>query len=172
MATVTGIVDYRNVIGSSLKDRSAFDGSVPYSISCASDVRYVNGDAETVVTTNFSLVGIPGSYSIGAAATKSGLSKQCVVRLRDFWVEVTGNEYRGKTVISVAACDPNSSFPGPTVVNTHLYDCTCENGVIRIPDIEGIVVSAGLNIVINLSSDVAANGNVHFLVHCVTDIDD
>ena len=172
MAVVTGTVDYRNVVGSSLRDRTAFDGSVPYSISCASDVRYANGDAETVVTRSFCLVGSPGSYSIGAAATMSGLSKQCSVRLRDFWVEVTGDEFRGKTLISVAVCDPTSSFPGPTVEHTHLYNCTCENGVIRIPDIEGIVISAGLNIVINLSCDVLANGDVHFLVHCVTDIDD
>ena len=178
MANVYGSVKYRNVIGSSLKDRIAFDGSVPYSISCAAELNLDNSSGASVNAEGvFCLIGALGDSSVNSgvfpSAVKTGLAKQCAIRLRDLWVEGICTSWTGQRCrVDVAVYDPTGSFPGATSEHTHLYYGVFEDGMLKIPDIEGLVVSAGLNVGLKFSCSVSNNVSLHLIVHCVADIDD
>lgn len=178
-ATFNGAVSYRSVIGSSLRDRTAFDGSVPYSVSCSGDI-HVNSTADsssaTLVT---SLIGSPGSYSVSNGSIPSGvvsaLTKQCVINLRDIWFDVSFSDRSDFVWVTIAACDP-ASFPSGTAEHTFLYQGIIHSdgsGHISVPDIFGLVVSSGLNIVLQLTFSGFGNGDDGYIsYHCVADIDD
>lgn len=178
MATINGVIRYRNVIASSMADRTAFDGSVPYSISCSTEFNVSNTSGSTADGSGeFCLIGALGEYVVSngvfPSAVKTGLARQCVIRLRDFWVEVKSPSNSGRRcVFNVATYDPTSSFPDATAEHAHLYTAVYEDGVVKIPTIDGLVLSAGLNIGFRFFTSLSNNDVLHLNIHCVADIDD
>lgn len=164
-ATVTGSVVYGQVVGSSLKDRSCFDGTVPRCFSCGAFATLSNTagswQSREVV---FSLTGTPRNavYDITTDDARRVLTAQSVVSLRDLWVNVEGEvladaaNYSCQVMITMAVCDPTVAFPDAANTN-YLYQSllmvTSENmgHMIRIPDIDGLVVAANLNVVCRLT---------------------
>lgn len=164
-ATLSGSVAYGQVVGSSLKDRSCFDGTVPRCFSCGAFAGYSNSagswQAQNVV---FSLTGIPRNavYDITGDDAHRVLTAQGVVSLRDLWVNVEGEaiadgvNYSCQFMVTMAVCDPTQAFPDAANTN-YLYQSilmvTSENvgHMIRIPDIDGLVVPTGMNVVCRLS---------------------
>lgn len=176
-AVCNGQVRYRNVIGSSLSDRSAFDGSVPYSISCSGNFSCDNnGDSAATCFGLFCFIGSPGTYNVSngvfPAETKTGLAKQCSIKLRDFWLRIDSPLNDKNINVGIAVYDPTGEFPSGTVEHTHLYECFYEGGYLKLPDISGLVISPGLNIGVTFGTNVAAHTSNRVIFHCVADIDD
>lgn len=178
-ATFNGSISYKSVIGSSLKDRTAFDGSVPYSISCSGNMGVsstADSSSATIVT---SLIGSPGNNSVSngsiPSAVVSTLTKQCLINLRDIWFDFSSGTRGNFVTVTIAACDP-ASFPAATTEHTFLYEGVIHSdgsGHISVPDISGLVVSSGLNIVLALEFYGFNNSDHGYLTyHCVADIDD
>ena len=77
--SVAGGVHYAHVVGSSLKDRSCFDGTVPKCFSCSSYVVATNStDGFLTGEAIFSLTGVPrnAQYSVGTDDTRRVLTAQ------------------------------------------------------------------------------------------------
>lgn len=183
--TVTGGVHYAHVVGSSLKDRSCFDGTVPRCFSCSSYVVCQNttgsvGTGEAI----FSLTGTPrnAQYNIGTDDTHRVLTSQSVVSLRDLWIILEGesladDNFRSEAIITMAVCDPTLAFPDAANTN-YLYQ-----GVVRlssdniarpipIPDIDGLVIASGLNVVCRMSFSVGPSCACSVSFHGVSVVDD
>lgn len=175
MSTFTGYdnVLYKNVVGSSLASRSAFDGSVPYCVSCSAYESIGATDVNTTASTYFSVIG-QANTGVASDNAHAGLIKQCLVNLHDVHFLVSGD---GVFTVRITVCDP-TSFPA---VADHVY--LYENSVVmpvageyelKIPDITGIVVSATSEQPLNVCVYVSTNGThgrgVSF--HCVATVDD
>lgn len=183
--TVGGGVNYAHVVGSSLSDRSCFDGTVPKCFSCSANVNYSNSGDWGVGEAIFSLTGVPrnAAYNIATDDTRRVLTGQSAVSLRDLWLNIEGestseaSNYRTQLTITLAVCDPTAAFPDAAVTN-YLYQgvvyLSSDNGVrhIRIPDIDGLVIASGLNVVCRLSFYGPANCLTIVSFHGVSVVDD
>lgn len=184
--TVSGGVHYANVLGSSLQDRSCFDGTVPRCFSCSSYVTCTNtGASLSPGEAIFSLTGVPRNlqYNIGTEDTRRVLTSQSVVSLRDLWVNLEGEataadtNYRAEAIITLAVCDPTVAFPDAANTN-YLYQgvvfLSSDNGIrtIRIPDIDGLVIATGLNVVCRISFNQGPSSLSIVSFHGVSVIDD
>ena len=57
-------VNYKNVIGSNLETRSAFDGSVPYCVSCSTVLSQAASEADVTSSAYFSIIGQANSGGV------------------------------------------------------------------------------------------------------------
>lgn len=166
-------VYYKSVIGSSLADRSAFDGSVPYCVSCSG--YFGAGSTISVAKTFFSVVGQANVDGVRASAARDGLVKQCRIDLTDIKFLVSGS---GKTVVRITVCEP-TAFP-TSADHVYLYErvlvTSDTNGYAEfdIPDITGIIVNGTsaqpLNVCVYVESTSGYGRDISF--HCVASIDD
>ena len=183
--TVGGGVNYAYVLGSSLSDRSCFDGTVPKCFSCAANVNYSNDGDWAVGEAIFSLTGVPrnASYNIGTDDTRRVLTSQSAVSLRDLWLNLEGEStaeganYRTQVTVTLAVCDPTGAFPDAANTNylyqsvVYLSSDNCAR-LIRIPDIDGLVIGSGLNVVCRLSFYGYAGSLSIVSFHSVSVVDD
>lgn len=177
-ASFSGRLYYRNVIGSTVSSRSAFDGSVPNSVSCGLNYTLTNStSAEYTGVGRFCVIGVPGDYVIMnnfPAEAQSALTRQCVINLRDIWIEVKSNVSTSSPaiILSLSVSDPTAAAPSSSAEHTFLYQGVFYDGVLRIPDISGLVVSAGMNVEVNFTTVGYANSKTFIVFHSVADIDD
>lgn len=184
-ATVEGRIRYAQVLGSSLRDRSCFDGTVPRCFSCSSQVIYTTDTDWAAGETIFSLTGVPRNdpYSLDTDDARRVLTSQSVVSLRDLWVNCEGEStaqganFRDAVLVTLAVCDPSAAFPDAANTN-YLYQAvlylSSDNGdrMIRIPDIDGLVIARGLNVVCRISFSGSANSQTVISFHGVSVVDD
>lgn len=178
MATsFTGTCDYVNTLGPTLVDRAAFDGSMPYTITTAAYLTWINtGSSATTVETRFCLNGSPGHYSWGLvnpfpSAMRSALTRQCGIRLRDMYVALPQNA--SDVSVDIYVGDPSESAPAVSALNTHLSFHNFGGSSIKIPDMDGIVVAAGLNVLVSIKMKIPSSSPEELVVfHSVCDIDD
>lgn len=166
-------VTYKSVVGSSLASRSAFDGSVPYCVSCSASERKGASDSAVTASTYFSVIGQPNT-GVGSTSARAGLVKQCVVNLRDVRVLCTGD---GIFTVRITVCDP-TSFP-ESADHVYLYERQVSIAVasdfeMEIPDITGVVIVGNdeqpLNVCVQLSTNGDHARSMSF--HCVAVVDD
>ena len=166
-------VMYKNVVGSSLVNRTAFDGSVPYCVSCSAIEEKNSTSVGDVVSTFFSVIG-QANTGVSSTNARAGLVKQCSVDLRDIHFMLSGV---GSYTVRITVCDP-SSFPTSTD-HVYLYEnqvmlATSSVYELNIPDISGIVIVGSdaqpLNVCVQVTSGGSALRSISF--HCVAVIDD
>ena len=174
----TSSISYKSVVGSTMAQRTAFDGSVPYCVSCSARLGKVHGDSDVKNAGYFSVIGQPNA---GAAisACHDGLVKQCIVNLSDMTFYVSGGY--GQYTIRITVCDP-TDFPDNDPTHTYLYEnvfycsgtSTSVSRKIEIPDISGIVINgttaAPLNVCVYVSASGRNDASCDF--HCVASVDD
>ena len=99
------------------------------------------------------------------------LTRQTLVNLHDQWIRVSG---KGVATLTMTVADPTAEFPA-TGTHTYLYQCrlNLDNDValIQIPDIIGLVITAGLNILININCQLGNNATIRVSGHCLTILD-
>lgn len=178
-ASFAGNILYKGVIGSTVGSRMSLDGSVPYSLSCSGDIYISSSANSSSASVVSSLIGSPGGYAVTngsiPAAVLSTLTKQCGINLRDIWFDVSSTSRGERFQITIAVCDP-ASFPDQTSEHTFLYEGVIHgdgSNHIRVPDISGLIVSSGLNVVLRLTFGGFDSGDKGYIsYHCVADIDD
>ena len=167
-------VNYKNVIGSNLETRSAFDGSVPYCVSCSTVLSQAASEADVTSSAYFSIIGQATSSPVEIASAHDGLVKQCGVNLTDMSFVLSGT---GLYTLRITVCDP-TDFPS-SAAHTYLYENTVYVGgdatvTVKVPDITGIVIVGNSDTPLNACAYVATYGtearNISF--HGVASVDD
>lgn len=181
-----GNVKYASVLGPSLSDRTAWDGTVPKCFSCSVNPSFLNGtDAADTRETIFALTGVPADagYALDSADVRRNLVSQSNYRLRDAWIvlegepSVSGGDFSGDVTITLSVCDATADFP--SAANTmFLYQCSLHltadysSRTVHIPDVDGLIVAAGMNVCCRIRADVGARSWLVANFHAVSIVDD
>lgn len=167
------VIFYKRVFGSNLESRTAFDGTVPYCVSCSA--AFVGESTDEDCVNYFSVVG-QANTSATVANAHDGIAKPCIVNLRNISLRISG---KGTNFVRIAVCDP-TNFPANDSTQVYLYEDVIytlsgsDTEIINIPDITGIVVNgtteAPLNVCVWMES---AGGNIRYMgFHAIATVDD
>lgn len=176
----SGEVGYKAIFAASVRNRSAFDGTVPKTVGSSGYCNVLNtGSDAQFYQTVFVLAGLPSvpSIQLDAPETKISLAKACVANVHDLWFDFDGN---GCIVeLWLAACPP-SSFPSSAdymyLYHGHFnlagFNQDLRHVHVDIPDIERVSVPNGWNVCVNLTFFVLENGYGTMNYHGVVTLDD
>lgn len=101
---------------------------------------------------------------------RSVLSRQATVSFRDFYVGVPQNA--SDVVIDIYVGKPSDAVPAVDALNTHLSYHFLAGDTVKIADMEGIIVPAGLNVLFSIKMKIPTSEGEYVVVHSVCDIDD
>ena len=164
---------YKRVFGSNLQSRTAFDGTVPYCVSCSGVL--VAEPSATDCVNYFSVVG-QANTSATVANAHDGIAKPCIVNLRNISLRLSG---KGTHFVRMTVCDP-TDFPANDSSHVYLYEdvfyTLSEDGdkIINIPDITGIVVNGTTAAPLNVCVWIESGGSTvrYCGFHAVATVDD
>lgn len=169
-AVAGGGVQYVDQLASTMKERSSFDQSAPYTTCCTYNGYSANGGGG--ILHSFCMIGSYGAYSVGDAATKVLLAKNVSVSMEGCFVEVFGNENDSLQQLDVYIYigTPDEVLSASTVYLYRYTGYVYKGGYVRvdIPDVSSFVVPSGKNVVVRVGygTDCLVNG------HFVCSVDD
>lgn len=169
MRSVSGRIDYSIQLNPIVGDRSSFDQSAPYSVSCN---YYGAATGDDGLSHKCCVIESSGNYALSADETKVLLAKNVKVIMNDCYVDVFSTTSNNDITVDISLYvgTTTDAVDSSTVYLYRYMSHVPKTQQVRfnIPNISYFDVPSGKNVILSVTTSGAAYVNGHF-ISCVDD---